>query len=322
MMPPAQLPLLGGGDAGRRPLILVVDDQPLNIRTLYGILKADYDVCMAVSGEHALAFCGKRLPDLILLDIVMPGLDGYEVCRRLKSDERTASIPIIFVTSQNDPAEEARALDQGAADFITKPFHDTVVKARVRTQLTLKVQAETLRSLATTDGLTGLANRRRFDGSLVVQWAHCLRVGAPIALILVDIDHFKRFNDTYGHPAGDACIQAVAAALRVSLRRPQDLAARFGGEEFACLLPETRLHGAHDKALEVEQAVRNLGIAHEKSDNAPFVTVSLGVAAIVPIKGVGPSDLVAAADRMLYAAKAAGRGQVKSADLTAAPNLL
>jgi diguanylate cyclase (GGDEF)-like protein len=302
------------GDDGHKPLVLVVDDQPINIQTLYQILRDDYDVGMATSGQGALAFCDTRRPDLILLDVVMPEMDGYEVCRRLKGNELTAPIPIVFVTAQDNPAEEARALDEGAADFISKPFHEKVVKARVRTQMTLKLQAEKLRALATTDALTRTANRRQFDTALAVQWAQCMRSRAPLAVIMVDIDHFKRYNDTYGHPAGDACLQAVAAALHANLRRPQDLVARYGGEEFACVLPDTPLNGAHERALELEQAVRGLCIAHEKSDMASVVTISLGVAAVIPTADTDPGDLVAAADRMLYAAKQGGRGQVKSVD--------
>jgi diguanylate cyclase (GGDEF)-like protein len=302
------------GPAPRRSLVMVVDDQPMNIQLLHRILRAEYEVCMATNGPQALALCEARSPDVILLDVVMPGMGGYEVARRLKSCARTAEIPIIFVTAQNDPDEEAQALDEGAADFISKPFHEKVVKARIRTQLTLKRLTDQLRSLALIDGLTGIGNRRQFDQSLVLHWAQCLRTGVSLALIMIDIDFFKRYNDTYGHQAGDACIQAVAATLRANCRRPQDLVARCGGEEFACLLPDTPLEGAHQKALELEGAIRSLGIVHENSDVAGIVTVSLGVAAAMPIPGADPDKLIGLADRMLYAAKQAGRGQVKCAD--------
>jgi len=208
-------------------------------------------------------------------------------------------------------------LDEGAADFISKPFHEKVVKARVRTQLTLKFQADRLRSLAMIDGLTGVANRREFDGTLARQWAHHLRTGGSLAVIMLDVDRFKQFNDRYGHQAGDACLVAIGAALKITFRRPLDAVARYGGEEFACILPNTSLEGAHHKALELEREIRSLGIPHEASDVASVVTASIGVAAMSPSAASSHALLVAEADRMLYAAKSAGRGRVTS---TPCPN--
>ncbi|HXA48599.1 MAG TPA: response regulator, partial [Burkholderiaceae bacterium] len=165
-----------------RPLLLVVDDQPSNIQTLYEIFKDECEVCMATSGADAITFCQTRQPDLILLDVVMPEMGGYAVCRHLKSDPATKDIPLIFVTAQNDPQEEAQGFDEGAVDFISKPFHANVVKARVRTHLTLKLQSDLLRSLSLTDGLTGVANRRQFDAILQSEWRRCLRTEHPLAL--------------------------------------------------------------------------------------------------------------------------------------------
>jgi diguanylate cyclase (GGDEF)-like protein len=285
------------------------------MHTLYRFLRSDYEVCMANSGQQALEFCETRSPDLILLDIVMPDMDGYEVCRRLRRNEPTAQIPVVFVTTERNPAAEVQALDNGATDFISNPFHEDVVKARVRSHLTSKFQADRLRSLALIDCLTGVPNRRQFDGALASQWAHCLRKISPLAVVMVDIDFFKQYNDTRGHQAGDACIQAVASTLAANLRRPQDLVARYGGEEFACILPDTPLGGALDKALELEHAIRALAIPHSKSDIAAVVTASFGVAAVTPTARTHPSALVAAADGMLYAAKLAGRGRVRSTGL-------
>jgi len=295
---------------GKR-MILAVDDQPVNIRLLYEILKSDYEVCMATGGQAALAFCETRLPDLILLDVLMPEVDGYEVCRTLKADERTREIPVIFVTAQDDPNEEARGLNAGAADFISKPINSRVVLARVGTQMTLIAQAEALRSLAMIDGPTGIANRRQFDITLAVEWRQSLRSGKPLCMLLVDIDYFKPYNDYYGHPAGDACIQAVASVLKKSFNRPLDVVARYGGDEFACVLPDTTLEGAYRKALELERAVRALGLPHEKSAIAAIATVSIGVASAVPEEGDLATELIAAADRQLYKAKDLGRGQVQ-----------
>ena len=227
---------MSGSELGKR-LVLVVDDEPSNILTLYEILKPYYEVCMATSGQDALAFCEQSPPDLVLLDVLMPDLSGYEVCRRLKASDATREIPVLFVTAQTDPEDEAHALDEGAVDFITKPVHSKVVLARVRTQMTLKVQAERLRSLAMIDGLTGVANRRQIDATLTRAWRHCLRSSSSLALLMIDVDYFKRYNDHYGHPAGDACLQAISGALAAAVHRLDFKAARDAcrklGEELA-----------------------------------------------------------------------------------------
>jgi diguanylate cyclase (GGDEF)-like protein len=303
-------------DAIGRPQLLIVDDQPLNIRLLHQIFQADHEVFVATSGEDALAFCRTQLPDLILLDVIMPGLDGYEVCRRLKRDPRTAEIPVVFVTSQSDSAEEEDGLAAGAADFIAKTASANVMRARVRTLITLKRQADLLRSLAHIDGLTGLANRRHFDDKLAAEWRRCGRSRKPLSLILIDIDHFKRYNDCYGHPAGDECLRDVSACLKAGFSRPHDLVARYGGEEFACILPETPMAGAVAKAQTLESAVRGLRIRNEKSEVAyGIVTISLGVAVAMPSIDDQRADLISCADRALYMAKDAGRGQVMALEL-------
>lgn len=294
-----------------KPMLLIVDDQASNLQLLYEIFKVDYEVCLAISGLEALAFCQSRQPDLILLDIVMPEMGGYTVCQRLKSNALTQNIPVIFISVQNDPSEEAHGLDVGGVDFIGKPFHLRAVKARVRAHLTLKYQSDLLRSLALLDGLTGMANRRHFDATLEVEWRRCVRAGQPLSLILLDVDFFKLYNDHYGHPAGDACLQSIASVLKAAFTRSNDMVARYGGEEFVCILPDTPLAGAEKKAKELEKVVRSLGIVHEKSDAFGVVTISLGVAVANPAKGKNPADLVVDADARLYLAKRSGRGQVK-----------
>ncbi len=296
-------------------MLLIVDDHISNLQLLYGIFKNDYEVCRASSGAEALAFCQIRLPDLILLDVVMPDMDGYAVCQRLKGDTLTQHIPIIFVTAKSDPVEEARGLDMGGVDFISKPLRIRVVQARVRAHLSLKQQSDVLRSLALVDALTGVANRRHFDTALRAEWRRCIRAGQPMSLIFVDVDFFKRFNDHYGHPAGDACLKAIAQVLKRGLPRSNDLVARYGGEEFICILPGTALAGAESKARELERAIRDVGIAHSTSDVCGVVTVSLGVATAFPTRGADPAALLACADNQLYLAKQAGRGQVKSFQL-------
>ncbi|RZL37769.1 MAG: diguanylate cyclase [Rubrivivax sp.] len=293
----------GQPPAGRRPRLLVVDDQAVNIQALHRVFSADCQVLMATDGGRALQLCRNRQPDLVLLDVQMPGMDGHELCAELKSDPLLRAIAVIFVTSHNHPDEETRALDAGAADFITKPFNPTVVRARVRTQLTLKAQADLLRELAFIDGLTGVHNRRHFDERLLAESRRSQRSRAPLAVVLADVDHFKRYNDALGHLAGDDCLRRVAAALRGCLRRPTDLLARYGGEEFVCLLPDTDLAGAIAVAQCMEDTVRQLALPHPGVDGC--VTISLGVTA-----GNQGQGLVEAADRAMYLAKAAGRGRV------------
>lgn len=311
-IPPSQLaPLLV---LPERPRLLIVDDQPINIQTLYRIFQSDHEIFMATDGQQALSLCWNGVPpDLILLDIVMPGLDGLTVCRQLKTNPLTSDIPVIFVTAQTDPNDETRALEAGGVDFITKPVNPAVVRARVKTHLTLKFQNDLLRVLAFIDGLTGLANRRRFDETLQLEWRRCRRNDSPLALLMIDIDHFKLYNDRYGHQAGDSCLQAVAATLKAAFGRAQDLVARYGGEEFVCLLPECDHAAAKPKADALVQAVAALGLPHESSPTAATLTISLGIAVIIPNVSRSPEDLVMAADAALYQAKQQGRNQVCSA---------
>ena len=293
------------------PRLLVVDDQASSAQVLQDIFLADCAVTVAHSGQQALACCqnSSSLPDLILLDIAMPGMGGLEVCRRLKADPLTADIPVLFITAQATPQEEAAALAAGGVDFITKPVHYTVVRARVQTHLTLKAQRDELHRHAMLDGLTGIVNRRRFDEALAQEWRNGERWHKPLALCMIDIDHFKAYNDHYGHLAGDACLQTIARTLQSHLGRAHDLAARYGGEEFACLLTDIQPADAWGKAQALCQAIAALQLPHAASPTAPYVTISVGVA-IWPFDQPGTAQrLVAAADGALYAAKHAGRNR-------------
>ncbi len=299
-----------------RPRLLVVDDQPINIQVMHQIFASKYQVFMATSGQQALDFCHKTPPDLVLLDVVMPGMDGFEVCQALKGEPSTRDIPVIFVTAHTDAAQETRGLDVGAVDFISKPVNPAVVRARVKTQLTLKFQSDLMRKLVFLDGLTGVFNRRYFDQQLAVEVARSSRAKSPLALIMLDVDFFKRFNDHYGHQAGDDCLREIAATLKESLRRPADLVARYGGEEFVCILPDTVFADAMTMAWELEQNVRLKRIPHLDSRAADVVTISLGVAGA---DGDSPKDaaaLLALADAQLYRAKDAGRARACGNQLT------
>lgn len=290
--------------------LLVVDDQPINIQVMYQIFGADYQVFMATSGAQALDICQKNCPDLILLDVVMPGMDGFEVCAQLKAHPETKEVPVIFLTAVNDGDQETQGLELGAVDFITKPVNPAVVKARVKTHLTLKQQTDIMRQLAFLDGLTGVYNRRYFDQQFGVEKARAQRNFTPLSLILLDIDYFKRFNDEYGHPAGDECLRQVAAVLKNCLRRPADLLARYGGEEFVCILPETDFDSAMELANVMEQRVRELQIAHAGNESTGYVSISLGVAGLGNDPAANEQNLLEHADHQLYRAKNAGRAQV------------
>jgi len=299
---------------GRRPRLLVVDDQPINIQLLYQIFHADHEVFMATGGEQALEVCRRESPDLVLLDVLMPDMDGLEVCRRFKLDPATRNIPVIFVTGQNAPEEESAGLEVGAVDFISKPINPRVVLARVNTHLTLKAQSDRLRDLAYIDGLTGVSNRRRFDERLIEDWRAGRRGQSALGVVLFDVDHFKAYNDHYGHQAGDVALQQVAARLSSGLRRPRDLLARFGGEEFVCLLPESDLQAAAQVAEHLRLAVTEAALPHAASDAAETITVSAGVAAMIPDQEEGAAErLLQQADKNLYRAKALGRNQVYAA---------
>ena len=300
---------VAGPTVSRRCRILVVDDHPSNVQALYQALQADHQVLVATNGEQALALCEAKQPDLVLLDVVMPGIDGYEVCARLKAGSNTRHIPVIFVTSRDDEEAETRGLGIGAADFITKPINPAIVRARVTTQLTLKAQSDLLRQLVFTDGLTGVPNRRCFDEKLSEEWQRSRRNGSSLSLAIIDVDFFKRYNDLHGHQAGDACLRQVAQALAATLKRPADMLARYGGEEFACILPETNSEGAFEVATQLEACVRAEQIPHGDSAVNNNVTVSVGVATREGNGNDTIVQLLGDADRQLYRAKVEGRGK-------------
>ena len=299
----------------RRPRLLVVDDQPINIQALYQAFAADHQVLMATGGEQALALCASQHPDLVLLDVVMPGIDGHEVCRRLKADAATRDIPVIFVTAHSDEAAETQGLALGAVDFISKPVNPAIVRARVRTHLTLKAQSDLLRQWVYIDGLTGVHNRRHFDERLAAEWGRAVRNGTPLSVVLLDVDFFKRYNDHYGHQAGDDCLRQLAATLRVRMKRPGDFVARYGGEEFVCLMPDTDLPGALELAQQLGAAVAALGLPHAASDVAGVVTISLGVCTKRDSAVGSAAALLREADAQLYIAKSRGRHQASGAEL-------
>jgi diguanylate cyclase (GGDEF)-like protein len=275
-------------------------------------LDDEYDIDNVLDGESALKYLESNVTDLILLDIVMPGIDGYEVCRRLKAIERTKDIPIIFITSMGEEEDESNGLELGAVDYITKPFSKPIVRARVKNHLIMKKQRDLLHNLSNLDGLTSIPNRRSFDRFLDIEWRQAVRLAKPLSLIMMDVDFFKNYNDVYGHAAGDDCLRQAAQTLASSLKRPRDYVARYGGEEFAALLPETDSNGADTVATAMRNNIVALDIPHSHSTVASHVTMSLGAATIVPTQDMDPLLLIEAADKALYRAKEEGRNRLIS----------
>lgn len=294
--------------------VLIVDDSKANIAVLAEVLRQDYKVRAATGGEKALeiAFSGSP-PDLILLDIVMPDMDGYEVCARLKADPQTKNIPVIFITGKESEEDEIKGFELGACDYITKPFNPVVVKARVNTQAELKRNRDYMERISYLDGLTGIANRRKFNEFLEHSWNFAKRQLLPVSLILMDIDFFKAYNDTCGHLEGDACLIQIAQALAKTAVRRTDLVARYGGEEFVCVLPGTNLENALIVAEKLRQSVIALQIPHHHFTAGSVVTISLGVASMVPEKSAPFSQLIQAADAALYLSKESGRNKISMA---------
>lgn len=293
-----------------RQKVLIIDDLPTNIQVLSEILESEYEIFFATSGREGIEIARAEHPDLVLLDIMMPEMDGFEVCRRLKEDPATQLIPIIFVTAMRSAEDEAKGLELGAIDYITKPVTPIIVKMRVRNHMELKRHRDILADLSLMDGLTGIANRRRFDEALEKEWRRAARSRSSVAIIMIDIDFFKNFNDHYGHGAGDDCLKKVARALTGAPKRPGDLVARYGGEEFVALLPETSMPAALGIAERMRQAILDLAIPHAYSDAAERVSISLGVAAATPGPDDDAENLVKIADKFLYQAKQTGRNKV------------
>ncbi|MEO6423749.1 MAG: diguanylate cyclase [Candidatus Nitrotoga sp.] len=227
-----------------RATILLVDDVPDNLSVLSSILREDYRIQLATSGAKALALAAARSPDLILLDVMMPEMDGYEVCKRLKANSDTCDIPVVFVTARNQSEDEELGLTLGAIDYIHKPLSPPIIKARVRNLIALKLKTDVLKRLSFMDGLTQVANRRRFDDMLGNELRRAIQQQHELSLLMMDVDYFKLFNDHYGHGLGDQCLTQIAQAIQAEVKRPMDLLARYGGEEFVVLLPETDLEGA------------------------------------------------------------------------------
>lgn len=288
--------------------ILIVDDAAINRQVLGDLFRAEHTVILAKSGEQALDRAGQHLPDVILLDVIMPEMDGYEVLRRLRADPRTAAIAVIFITGLDTPEDEAYGLTMGASDYITKPFNIQVVKARVNVHLRLARQQRLLETLANVDGLTEIPNRRHFDERFADEFDRAEREGSTLSLALCDIDFFKQYNDRVGHAGGDRMLRDVARTL-VAVCRPEDVVARYGGEEFALLMPGTEASEARRVSDEVRRAIAEL-LTESDGEAGSGVTISIGGATMEPGRWESLEELLAAADGELYRSKDAGRDRV------------
>ncbi|WP_240912394.1 diguanylate cyclase [Vibrio fluvialis] len=289
--------------------VLVVDDQATNIQLIYQLLKNEYDVLMATTGQQAIVVCREHKPDLILMDVLMPDINGWETCKILKRDPDIATIPVIFVTALTDQDDENACWDAGAVDFLQKPINANTLKHRVRAHLTLKHQSDLLRSLAYVDGLTGISSRRHFDQYMEAQMGHAFRKQESLGVLLIDIDFFKQYNDRYGHIAGDDCLRQVAQSLKQSCLRSADMVARYGGEEFVLVLPDTNERGLERIAQRIKQQLEQEAIAHIGSPTS-LLTVSAGGAVYLPGElPDGAEAMLILADTMLYKAKAEGRNR-------------
>jgi len=296
-------------------VILVADDDPFIRHMLTRYLEHEgYQVVEAANGEVALDLYFRHLPDLVLLDALMPVLDGFEVCRQLQTMSSLA--PILMITGLEDEKSVDQAFEIGVADYVTKPINWAVLRQRVRRlilqhrlELQLREANYQLQQLTLIDSLTQVSNRRRFDEYFLQEWGRAVREHLPLSLILCDLDYFKPYNDHYGHQAGDRCLQQVAQTLNQCVNRPADLVARYGGEEFAVILPNTTIEGATQISDRLVAQVQALALPHATSPSATTVTLSCGVASVLPMADYLPSDLVLIADQALYQAKAHGRNR-------------
>jgi diguanylate cyclase (GGDEF)-like protein len=318
--------------------ILIVDDVLENVRLLSAMLSENgYEVRQVLSGKQALKVVNYEPPELILLDIMMPEIDGYEVCQQIKSNPKLQNIPVIFISAEENTINKIKAFEVGGIDYVTKPFFLAEVLCRVQTHINnyrhtnrltqeiiarQKAQQELklanqklakvvnkLRKLVNLDGLTKISNRRYFDQFLATQWKYLQRENQnePLSLMMLDIDDFKTYNDTYGHIAGDIALKSVAQLVSKCVTRPMDLVARYGGEEFVVVLPNTNIQGAKQVADRIVKEIEKLAIPHQESKVVKYVTLSIGVSCLIPNKDESPESLIKKADDALFEAKNQGR---------------
>jgi diguanylate cyclase (GGDEF)-like protein len=307
----------------RRPRILLVDDYPGNLESLQAGLSDEADLICCRLPAEGLKWARQQMFDLILLDVMMPEMNGYELCDAIKMSGMNSQTPFIFITALHEFREEFKGLNLGAVDFITKPFRLSVLKARIRNHLELSLNRQMLQLLSFADGLTGLPNRRHFEQVLQYEWMSYHRHGKPLTIALIDVDFFKRYNDTNGHIKGDECLQKVAHALRIACHRSTDFMGRYGGEEFIALFPDTDLQGGIGIANQMLESIRQLRIPCDSSAaSGECVTISIGLASTDQWKVESVSELLDMADKQLYLAKDSGRNRLHHPQRQSSPTLV
>jgi diguanylate cyclase (GGDEF)-like protein len=292
--------------------VLVVDDEKSNLMVLNRILSPFYTIFTAKSGQEALARIAENPPDLILLDIIMPDINGFDLLKRLKESPLTRNIPVIIITGLSNESDEEKGFSLGAIDYITKPFKNAIILARVNTHIKILHQMRTIEKLGLIDGLTNIPNRRSFDDRIEMEWRRAIREKTPLSFLMMDVDNFKAYNDTYGHPQGDTLLQTISKIFAAAAMRPADLAARLGGEEFGVLLPDTDLESALVIAEKIRSNVETVRITTASGRIMTSITISIGVVSLIPTEHTTISSFIAQADRNLYTAKNMGRNRIYS----------
>lgn len=293
-----------------KQVVLIVDDIYFNAKFIEDILKDDYLVVIVTSGKECLEYIKHKKVDIILLDVVMPEMDGYEVCRRVKADPVTKKIPVVFLSVKGEIEDETKGLELGAIDYIIKPACTSIIKARIKNHLELKKYNDFLEKLSFIDELTGLFNRRYLDKVLKKEWRYALRTGEILSMLLIDIDFFKGYNDCYGHLEGDKCLEKVATVLKNSVLRSRDVVTRYGGEEFIIILPATPQAGAIKVAKRLQEQLALLKVEHQGSEVSDYVTLSIGTASVDSRDFINEKGIIEMADFALYQAKKQGRNRI------------
>lgn len=292
-----------------RPTVLIVDESPLFVKMLEDILKEDYSIIKAMDGEEALVVASEKQPDIILLDVVLIGISGFEVIKRLKDSPVTDDIPVIFVTGLDSEEHEEQGLRLGAMDYITKPYHRSVVRARVANTIEFARQKRELEKFSMTDALTGLYNRRGLEELANGEWSDAREAGYCVSILMMDIDDFKDYNDTYGHQLGDRLLKTIGDILTSYIGGNVGIAARFGGEEFIVVLPCTSTESAVSMANRIREDVEKTKIETEEG-NITGVTISIGIHTAWPRSGDKMESAIEEADSKLYEAKGSGKNKV------------
>ncbi|MCL2694344.1 MAG: diguanylate cyclase [Oscillospiraceae bacterium] len=288
--------------------VLIVDDEKMNLDILAQALSPMYNILISKSGKQALAIAEEHTPDLIVLNVLMPEMSGFEVIEKLKTSEIRSMIPVIFITGLSNNGDEEKGFFLGAVNYITKPFNKALAKARVNTHIKIIDQMRTIEQNALIDPLTRISNRRGFNKVVDNEWRKATKNGSPISFMIIDADKFKTYNDTYGHPQGDVLLQTVASVFKQVALSP-DYAARWGGEEFVMLMPGMKMEEAAVLAEKVRSQVEALAIPTEDGE-ITTITVSIGLNSVVPDEDTDIGEFVNKADQALYKAKESGRNRV------------